>query len=257
MEKLFEKKNFGIPSTILCILAYLIGYLLTESLSGGLLVAVVFAAIVFAFQFDDKVKNAVKHAYIISALVHVIYLGFELFRHLISLVTPSGYGVSSVFNNSLDNLIDLYDLNIFQRILQYLYRYGLIIFEIGVVVIYLLLIIQAIRNKEAKVGLVASILGEAPPKPVYQQPMYQQQMNPGQPPMQPMYQQPPVAPVQAPVPPMAPVQAPMPPVAPVQAPPVAPTQPPVPPVNAAAACPNCGRVNPNGAAFCAGCGTKL
>ena len=179
MEKLSEKRNLGIPATILCLLAYLIGYLLTYSLSGGLLVAVLFAAAVFGFQCDDRVKNAVKQSYIIVALYHLIILFFEVLEYFVELVTPKEFSVNNVYNINLEELKDMHDLNAFQNALQYILKYGKSIVEVAVIVVFIIFIIQALRNKEFKFGFIQKLLGEAPAgaqmyqqvRPNYQQPV--------------------------------------------------------------------------------------
>lgn len=238
MEKFYEKKNLGVPGTILVILAYFIGYSLTRNMSSVLLVAVLFAGAVFSLQFDDRVKNAIKHSYIFAAVVQLVYMAFNLFESLISIFTSGrvdGY----------------YGLGFIPRALTFLYTYGLILVNLAVVAIFALFIIMTLLKKDLNIGVIASILGDAPAKPKKQQPTYNQN------------QVPPVSPYnQAPVAPMAPSRAPIAPQAPI-APPQAPVnqQAPVPPVapamKPAGACNNCGHVNVNGAAFCASCGSKL
>ncbi len=185
MEKFSEKRNMGVPATILCVLAYLIGYLLTNSLSGGLLVAVLFGAAVFGFQCDDRVKNAVKQSYIIAALVQLVYLFFTVLEYFVELVTPQEFDVQNVYNYSLEELKDLHDLNAFQNALQYILKYGKSVIEFIVVIIFILFIVQALRNREFKFNFVHKLLGEAPvgapvyqqPRPTYQQPV--QNVAPG------------------------------------------------------------------------------
>lgn len=248
MEKFYEKKNLGVPVTILVILAYFIGYSLTRSMSGTLLVAVLFAGVVFSLQFDDRVKNAVKHSYIFAALVQLVYMLFNVFETFISIFTSGRVDGYYVFG-------------FIPRALTFLYTYGLILVNIAVVAVFALFIIMALLKKDLNIGLVSSILGDAPSKPKKQKPTYNQHQVP---PVAP-YNQAPVAPPQAPVNPQAPV-APKAPVAPPQAPvnpqaPVAPKAPVAPPqapaMKADGGCHNCGHVNVSDAAFCASCGSKL
>ncbi len=180
MEKFSDKRNLGVPATILCVLAYMVGYLLTYSLEGGLLVAVIFAAVVFGLQCDDRVKNAVKQSYIVAALVQLISLCFTVLGYFIDLVTPQGYNVNTkIYSYALDYLKDEYDLNAFQNALQYIYKYGRSVLNFVVVLVFLLFIIQTLRNKEFKLNFVHKILGEAPvgaqmyqqPRPNYQPPV--------------------------------------------------------------------------------------
>ncbi len=185
MEKLSEKRNMGVPATILCLLAYLIGYLLTYSLSGGLLVAVIFAAAVFGFQCDDRVKNAIKQSYVIAVLVQLVYFIFTLLEDFVELVTPQEFNVQNVYSMNLEDLKDIHDLNAFQNVLQYILKYGKSVLEFIVVIVFVLFIIQALRNKEFKFAFVHKLLGEAPvgapmyqqPRPTYQQPV--QNVAPG------------------------------------------------------------------------------
>ena len=179
MEKLYEKKNFGIPVIILTLLAYFIGYSFTLDYS-NLLVAVIFAILVFSFQFDEKVKSAVKQSYIIAFLVNLIYLGFDMLYQLTQITTTTDY-----------------NYNHFQSVISIIYKYGISIFRIGVVIIFFVFLLNSFMRKDTKINFISKILGEGTPKPA---PVYPQQ-GPmmGQPPIQqyyqpqmqqPMYQQP-------------------------------------------------------------------
>lgn len=230
MEKLMEKRNLGIPVTILTLLAFFIGYSLTVDYS-TLLVAVLFAVLVFSFQFDDKVKAAVKQSYIISIISNVVFIGLEIILHFSELVTPHDYEESTV-----------------QTIFANIYRYGVTIVRIAVIVIFLIFLIYALIKKDMKIGFVSNILGEGAPKPqpVYQQPippMYQQPYN--QPPQPPIYNQPVGQPTTAYQPPQQPVQQPPMPAQPAGQP------------SHGIKCTKCGTENKVGAMFCASCGTKL
>lgn len=236
MEKFYERKNFGIPVTILVLLAYFIGYSMTRSLSGTLLVAILFAGAVFSLHFDDRVKNAIKHSYIFATIVHLVYFVFEIFLKLITAVFGGRVSALSSMNEML------YGVGFFQRGLNVLYSLGLFIVEVAVIVIFALFIIMTLMKKDVNIGLVANILGDAPPKPKNQPPTYQNQQG-----QQNQYQSP-VAP------PVAPPQAP---VAPPAAPPQAPVAPQEPTIGNNGGCSNCGHVNPNEAVFCASCGAKL
>ncbi|HKL80232.1 MAG TPA: hypothetical protein VJ888_07330 [Mobilitalea sp.] len=237
MEKLYDKKNFGVPATILCVIAYLTGYLMTYNLEGGLLVGILLAAIVFGFQFDDRIKRAVKQAYIVAFVARVVAFGFSLLESFIELIMPQGVSVSNIYNYDLEELSDMHDMNAFQNIIQYVLKYGKEIWQVLLIIIFMIFIIQALRNKEFTLKFVYKTLNEAPPMvaPMYQQPMYQQPMNPAQ---------------QVPGNPMN--QAP---VNPMQQAPVNPSQ--QAPVNPGAVCQSCGRANLPGAIFCAGCGAKM
>lgn len=247
MEKLQEKKNFGIPVKILVLFAYLIGYSLTKSLSGTLLVAVLFAAAVFTFQFDDKVKNAVKHSYLFAVVVQLVYFILELVGSFINFLF--GGRVTSI--NSFSDMF--YTVSFFQKALNFLYAIGLLLVNAAVIIIFAIFIIMALMNKDLNIGFVSNILSDEPIKK-YKNPTYNQAGG-----GQPNYNQPPVPPVPPfgtnNYAPQAPAQAPQ---APVQ------TQAPQASVQAQASaqqnaggCPKCGKVNHNEAVFCAACGTKL
>jgi hypothetical protein len=210
MEKLFEKKNLGIPVTILALLAYFIGYYLTMNFS-GLFVAVVFAVIVFALDFDEKVKNAVKQSYFIGLFFSLIYLALDILGQLSDMLTPTDYTRTYFLQKLVNNL----------------HRYAVSLFNILVLVVFIILVFLVLLKKDVKINFIFNLFGEGAPKP-QPQPMPQMQQ-----PIPPMYQQ---------VPPMPQVQNPLPP---------QPQQP------APRTCPKCGTVNREGAAFCASCGTKL
>jgi hypothetical protein len=235
MEKLMEKRNLGIPVTILSFFAFIIGYAMTLDYS-ILLVAVLYAFVVFSFQFDDKVKSAVKQSYIISFVANLIYLGLNGFYQFVEMVTPN----------------DL-DYNLLQSAMNNVYKYAKLIVNVAVIVIYVILLIFVLIRKDVKIGFVSSVLGEGTPKPapVYQQPMpqqmYQQPIQPQPIPQPyPMYNQPVQQPYQQPV-----YQQPQ----QTQQP-----QKPLQPMEQAAQgikCIKCGTVNQSGALFCASCGAKL
>ena len=263
MEKFYEKKNLGVPVTIPIVLAYLIGYSLTRSLSGTLLVAVLFGGAVFSLQFDDGVKNAVKHAYIFAAIVQLIYFAFNIFESFISIFLNGRAPSMSSFQDGF------YGFGFIPRLLTFLYTYGLILVNIAVVVIFGLFIVMTLFRKDIKIRIVARILGETPAKPKKQQPTYNQNNVPpmpyGQQPAQP-YAQPPVnqqQPVtqqpaqpytQPPVSQQPPVtQQPAQPY--VQAP--VSQQPPVTQPKLDRVCTNCGTLNKSEAKFCVSCGSNL
>lgn len=177
MEKLYEKKNFGVPVIILSSIAYLIGYVMTFNLNDSLLVAILFAAVVFGFQFEDRVKSAVKQSFMIAILVRALAFCFTLLEKLIELVTPQEFNASLIYSSNLEDLSDMYDLNAFQNALQYILKYGRDIVDVAVVVVFLLFIIQTIRNKELTFGFVQKILGDRIPQGTYQQ-YYQQPAAP-------------------------------------------------------------------------------
>lgn len=247
MEKFYEKKNLGIPTTILVILSYLIGYSLTRSLSGTLLVAVLFAGAVFSLEFDDRVKNAVKHAYIFAVYAQLIYILLDIFESLVNLVYGGRY-TSGAYANMF------FELNFLQKALNFLYTYGVIIINIAVIVIFGLFIVMSLLNKDLNLFCVKGVLGEGKAKPKKEQLV---------PPVSPVAP-PPVAPV-PPVAPQAPqasapAPAPIPPVAPQAPQASAPAPAPVPPAapqKPAGTCSNCGKVNSSQAKFCAACGSKL
>lgn len=166
MEKLHEKKNFGIPVTLLTLFAYLIGYSLTKSISGTLLVAILFAGIVFGFQFDDKVKNAVKNSYVVGIMIQLIYFLIQLIESLIN--TVNGGKINTSFN-SLSDLFYGYTsaLNVMSFISFLVNAF--------VIVIYSIFIIMALMGKDVNIGFISNIFGERSkninnPNPTYNQP---------------------------------------------------------------------------------------
>lgn len=187
MEKLFEKKNLGIPAALLTVLAYFIGYYITVDYT-GFLVAIIFAVVVFALDFDDKVKTAVKQSYTIGLLCCLIYLALSIVYQLSTLVT-------SVY--------------ILTNIITKFYTYARTLFNIAVIIIFALFVLFALIRKDIKLNFILSMLGEGVPKqkPIQQPvpPMYQQMPVPPMPQNQTVYQQS-VPPVSQQVPPPYPVQ---------------------------------------------------
>ena len=188
MVKFYEKKNLGIPVTILTLLAYFIGYSLTRSLSTTLLVAVLFAGAVFSLDFDDRVKNAVKHSYIFATLFYLLYLAFDVLEYLTSMF--SGGNLPSI--NSFKDVF--FGLGIIPRALTAICTYGMIFVNIAVVVMYGIFLLMSILNKDVNMSFVKKILGEAPAKPKNQALLAQAPAAPvnQQPAKQPAPQAPPV-----------------------------------------------------------------
>jgi hypothetical protein len=184
MEKLMEKRNLGIPVTILTFFAFLIGYAMTQNYS-NILIGALYAFVIFSFTFDDKVKSAVKQSYILSFVSTLVYLALDVFYQFVDMISPADY-----------------NYNFIQRAFNGIYKYGRDIVNVAVIVLYIIFMIFALIRKEMKVGVISNVLGEGTPKPVqnFQQPMYQQpypqpqQFNqPGAAPM-PNFQQPPQQP---------------------------------------------------------------
>lgn len=240
MEKYYEKKNFGIPVIILNILAYLIGYSLTRSLSGTLLIAVLLVGVVFSFQFDNKVKNAIIHSYIIATYFILIGFAFDILESFIGIFSNGRLASMNTFGDIS------YGLGIVPRVLTFLYTYSMIIVDIAAVVVFGLFVLMTLLGKEINLSFVKKIFKERQPKknnpaPVqqapYQQPVNQQPVTP--PAAQATVQQP-VTPPAA----QAPVQQPV-------------TPPPTPVRLAPGVCANCGNANGSDSKFCASCGSKL
>lgn len=75
----------------------------------------------------------------------------------------------------------MYDLNAFQKALQYMYKYGVAILDAAVIIVFLIFLIQTLRNKDLKLSFVSKLLGEVKVVKVYQQVQNptSQQPNPG------------------------------------------------------------------------------
>lgn len=204
MDKLFEKKNLGIPVTLLSLLAYFIGYYISQSY-GALLVAIIFAGVVFALDFDDKVKAAVKQAYVVGFFFRLIYLLLDILGQFNDLITPTTY-VEEVFW--------------LRKIFSNLHHYALILFNIVVLVVFIVFVVTVLLKKDLKLSFIFNLLGEGAPKQPHQAAAQQ---------VPPMYQQ---------AAPMPQAGQPM-------------NQQPV------HHCPKCGAANREGVAFCASCGNKL
>lgn len=248
MEKLREKKNLGIPVTILVVFAYLIGYFLSKNMSGTLIIALIFAAAVFTLNFDDKVKNAVKHSYVFAILFQLIYF-------VINLITS----FASLFNGGLDNIkIEnfFYSFNYFRSAPVFFPIFIILLLsflvDAAVTAVYVICIIMTLIGKDVKIGIISNILGESQSKNTYSRPPFGRQNNGSTTHMQSQtsqpYEQAPSDQISA--------QS-------IQAPEsmedlkendkvhMTNTE------NQGTVCTRCGRVNENDAIYCGSCGTKL
>ncbi len=181
MSKIWEKKNLGIPVTLLVLIAYFIGYSFMFDLY-NLLVALIFGGIVFVLDFDERVKTAVKQSYTISLL-------FSLVNFLVIILNH----ISLIFNNRQN----IYDSNMsgsftLKTFLYDIYNFTNDFLNIVAVIVFAIFIIATIMKKDIKLNFILNILGEGTPKqpkqpkPVYQQGpmMYQQPAMQQQSPMQ-------------------------------------------------------------------------
>lgn len=271
MGKFYEKKNFGIPVTILIVFAYLIGYSLSNYLSSSLLAALLFALAVFSFDFDDRVKNAVKTSYIVAILFQLIDFALQIIGLVINLI----FG-GAIEYRDISYILQFFSRGMLRNIPGFLYAFLLFAADAAVIVIFAVFIILTLLGKDVNIGIISNIMGEGPKKDKDARPPFSQQNN-----NRPNYYNPPVPPVppagynnQAPVPPVPPAgysnQAPAQPQNP-QAPGQtknsnSPEQAhnPQDPKEAqdslnvqGEVCPNCGKVNKTEAIYCTACGTKL
>lgn len=159
MEKFFEKKNLGIPATLLVLIAYFIGYYISNNL-GGLLVAVLFGAIVFTFDFDEKVKTAVKQSYVVGLIFTLIYMFVGVLYQFIDIINTligsnDPYHIQTFFNNAYTIIYN--------------------ILNVVVVIVFALLIMASFSNKEVKMNFVLGILDRTQKQnsTVYQQSVQQ------------------------------------------------------------------------------------
>ena len=141
-----KKKNLGIPTKILTVMAYVIGFGVTKDYS-ILLVAVLFAVLVFTLNFEDKVKDSVKQSYIISLVFSIGYLGFDFIYQLSELFNPIS--------------IDYYTAH---NLFSYLYKYGIGIYHIAVIAVFVALAVAALQDKKIEIAVVSGLLDEEKPK---------------------------------------------------------------------------------------------
>lgn len=141
-----KKKNLGIPTKILTVMAYVIGYGITKDY-GILLAAVLFAVLVFTLNFEDKVKDSVKQSYIISLVFSIGYLGFDFIYQLSELFNPIS--------------IDYYTAH---NLFSYLYKYGIGIYHIAVIAVFVALAVAALQDKKLEIEVVSDLLDEEKPK---------------------------------------------------------------------------------------------
>lgn len=137
-----KKKNLGIPTRILIVMAYVIGYGVTKDY-GILLVAVLFAVLVFALNFEDKVKASVKQSYIISLVSIIGYLGFDFIYQLSELFNPIS--------------IDYYTAHNF---FSYLYKYGIGIYHLAVIAVFITLAVTALQDKKIEIHVISGLLDD-------------------------------------------------------------------------------------------------
>lgn len=134
MQNNLSKQNFGVPASILCAIAYGLGYILFANHS--ITYVLFFTAAVFIFSFDEKVKTALKQAYCVGFLGMAINLLFTVVIGVLSWFTFDGmYKVIKVFDNISSGV-------------DYVF-YGLFAY----------LIFSSLQGKEVKIGFLKKVIG--------------------------------------------------------------------------------------------------
>lgn len=218
MNKLWEKRNLGIPVTLLVLIAYFIGYSFAFNLY-NLLIAILFGVFVFALDFDDRIKTAVKQSYTISLL-------FCLANFIVTFLN-SIYGIFNSGQNFYYDSSNMDKAFSFKKLLYNIYGFSNNFLNIAAVIVFGVLIIAVLMKKDIKVNFILNIIGEGTPK----QPKRPKQPKPVYPQGSMMYQQPTMPQHQIPPAGMQP--------------------------NTSAFCPICGAAVKPHAAFCGNCGNKL
>ncbi|MDO5522296.1 MAG: hypothetical protein Q4G58_17510 [bacterium] len=157
-----KKENYGIPAMLLCVGLYLLGLYSAVGTFWPIIAATV---VVFALQFDSKVKKTAVQSLALALIVSAVYVVFN---------------VIDVFTNMIDTYATLRSDNGFIKFMETLE--GLV--KLATYVIYGILIICAAIKNDIFVGKTHLIVdGFVPAKPMPQQ-MYngpQQPFNGGQP----------------------------------------------------------------------------
>lgn len=65
MDKIFDRRNMGIPANLLVFFSYLLGYSFVRNLN-TLIFAILFSVLVFVAEFDLKVKVAIIQSYVLG-----------------------------------------------------------------------------------------------------------------------------------------------------------------------------------------------
>ena len=155
-----KKQNFGIPAMLLCISAYALATV-------NLWTVIALTILVFAFNFEPKVRKTALQASALSIFFVCVDLVFSL---LAQFVGSSGYG-SSITNIFSDDT----GVNVLNKFI-----YGLDdLMQIAETIIFVILIVCIlIKNDIVLQSVTKAVDGFVPPQPnQYQQPMQQQPMQ--------------------------------------------------------------------------------
>lgn len=103
------KKNFGIPVGLLSSIAVLLGYGLYSNTLTLLLATIIFAGVVFLFDFDEVVKATLKKSVMIAIYGRIISICIGVLNTILSWFSNAAYSDSEgirttykVFNKILD-----------------------------------------------------------------------------------------------------------------------------------------------------------
>ncbi len=132
-----EKRNLGIPITLLLFLSYLIGYSFSNNVY-GFIPAIIFGVIIFLFDFDERVTIAVKQSFFIGFLILMIHLALNIIGQLNEL---------SNFWSTLNSVA-----------LSKIYQVGNSVVEILTTLIYIIFIVLAILNRDIRIKSILLLL---------------------------------------------------------------------------------------------------
>lgn len=148
MDKLIEKKNFGIPSSILCIIAYVLGFNVANLSVYVLLPLFIFVTAVFAFNFEDRVVIALKQSLVFGFIAYIIGLCLSAYDNLIILIRPLDY--SSYSAEGLHYVLAKISV-ICANVL-----------DIAVIVVFAVLILSALLHKDVKIRAFSNVSLDTP-----------------------------------------------------------------------------------------------
>ena len=163
-----KKENYGIPATLLCLAAYVIGF--GSITSGGSIWALVSLTIaVFALGFDSRVKKAFVQSISLAVIFFAVTACFELFKVL--------FGISYDPSGAL-SFIEIFSLSGADIVFMSFYR----LIAIAKLVLFVILAITVLCKKDIILAPVhKAVDGFVPVKQYAQQPYGQPQQFNGQP----------------------------------------------------------------------------
>lgn len=154
MQNYLSKQNLGIPASMICSSIYLLSYALSKSYI-YLVIVLIFSAVIFMLNFEDKVKYALKQGLTLTFLSYIINWILSLVKTILSWFSLSNTTTNyeTFFGNTASEMGTADILNEIVNIIAD-------ISSILILITFIILLISALQGKDKRIKLLNKITSE-------------------------------------------------------------------------------------------------